>query len=173
MSDYYQAQLIARQIMEDTGMTLDQVLKLDMNDYARLSGRPTPVAAALSAVNVQEHQEPPAALPDEAFTQQAVPEPPGRTLEELALTNDDAWLAWRANRVSGGEGKGLLDSVGGSQSAEFRSAGRKHAGRTGWSTSNVTEPPRIEGRYLRHDDQLDHRSAAERLSNAANLWQGR
>lgn len=173
MTDFWGAQLRAREIEELTGLSLAEQASMPLDEWSRLTHGKTPAQAALAAINAQEHQEPPAALPDTAFTQQAVPEPEGRTLEELALTDDDAWLAWRANRVSGGEGKGLLDSVGGSQSAEFRSAGRKHAGRTGWSTSNVTEPPRIEGRYVRHDNQLDHRSAQARLSNQANMWQGR
>jgi len=56
MIDFYSAQLIARKIMDHTGMTPDEVLKLDTSEYARLSGRSTPVQAALRAIDAQVTQ---------------------------------------------------------------------------------------------------------------------
>lgn len=170
MTDYYQAQLIARQIMDDTGMTLDQVLKLDMGEYARLSGRPTPAQAALAALNEQEHQEPPAPLPGTAFTQQAVPEPQGVPLEELALTDDQAFLAWRQQRQSGGEGVGIFSGVG-SRSEEYRAAAARHAGRTGYGREVHPEP--LTGRQVRQGDAIDQRSARDRFYTLGNSFGGR
>jgi hypothetical protein len=85
----------------------------------------------------------------------------------IDVNSPEFFHAWRSQRVSGGEGKGIFDSVG-SRSEEYRSAARRQAGRTGWVNSNVIEPPRIEGRYLRHDDRLDRRSTAERFSTPGN-----
>jgi hypothetical protein len=170
MTDFYSAQLIARKIMDDTGMTLDEVLKLDMDAYARLSGRPTPTRAALATLNAQAPQttpEPPAALPDTAFTQQAVPAPQGRTLEELALTDDNAWLAWRQNRARGGENIGIFGNAGSWADAARAKAGRSAMG----GTRNTIEAPRIEGRYLDHDAQRDMRSAGARFSTPGNSFQ--
>jgi hypothetical protein len=165
MTDFWGAQLRAREIEEQTGLSLADQAKMPLDEWGRLAYGKTPAQAALAAVNA-EHEEPQPVEP--VFTETATsPEPVG-----IDPDSPEFFHAWRKNRVSGGEGKGIFDSIN-SQSEEFRSAGRKHAGRTAWSTSNVVEPPRIEGRYLRHDDQLDHRSARERLSNAANLWQGR
>jgi hypothetical protein len=105
--------------------------------------------------------------PEPVFTETVTsPEPQG-----LDPDSPEFFHAWRANRVSGGEGKGIFDSVG-SQSAEYRSAARAQAGRTGWANSNVVESPKLTNRFVNHEAQRDTRSARDRLSNAANLWQG-
>ena len=171
--DFYEAQLQARKITEQTGLTMAEIASLPLPELARLSGRPTPAEAAIAAFKAQRAQ----VQPQASAASQSAPQPPesapqGRPLEELALTDDAAFRQWRAQRASGGENKGIFDSVG-SQSGEYRAAARRQSGRTGWVNSNVVEPPRIEGRYLRHDDRIDQRSAAERFSNQATMWQGR
>jgi hypothetical protein len=164
MLDAYLRGQTLREAFHD--LTPQQINDMSLSEFAARTGRPTPVQAALQALSNQEAQTPPQA-PEPVFTETVTsPEPQG-----FDPDSPEFFHAWRANRVSGGEGKGIFDSVG-SQSAEYRSAARAQAGRTGWANSNVVEPPRIEGRYLRHDDRIDHRSATERLSNAANLWQG-
>ncbi len=174
MSDFYAAQLRAQQVMHETGLSLQQLAEMPLGEWSRLMHGQTPAQAAIAAYNreqdAREHAQPQApAVPPSAQADA----PQGRTLEELALNDHDAFLQWRQNRASGGgENKGIFDSVS-SQSAEYRSAARRQAGRTGWANSNVVEPPRIEGRYVRQDDMIDHRPSHQRLSNAANLWQGR
>jgi hypothetical protein len=160
-NDFWGAQLRAREIEEETGLSLAEQASMPLDEWARLTHGMTPAQAALSAVNAQ-HEEPPAA-PDSAFTQ-TVEEPQG-----IDPDSDDFFLAWRKNRVSGGEGKGIFDSVG-SQSPEYRAAAARHAGRTGYGQEVHAVVPRA---FVRHDDQLDQRPAHVRLSNAANLWQGR
>lgn len=169
LSEFERARLDAHEAANraaELGLTAQDIRDMPFDAYNRLfhPGRPTPAQAALQALDAQAV---PAALPDSAFTQQAVPEPPGRTLEEVALT-DDAFLQWRSQRQSGGEGRGIFDSVS-SQSAEYRAAAARHAGRHGWVSSNVVEPPRLVGRQERQGDMIDHRT--QRLSNQANMWQ--
>ena len=153
-------------------LTPQQINDMDLTTYARLTGRLAPaeaVHAARRAAEQQEQAAPTPQLPDSAFTEHI--EPQGQTLEELALTDDAAFLAWRQNRARGGEGVGIFSGMG-SQSAEYRDAAARQAGRTGYSVSNVQEAPQLTGRYVRQE-QPDPRSAQARLSNQANLWQGR
>ncbi|MGH3247887.1 MAG: hypothetical protein ACRDOI_17030 [Trebonia sp.] len=145
MTDY-QAQLTARKIMEDTGLSARELAEMDMDAYARATGRPAPAQAALQALGAQKA---PAALPDAAFTQQAVPEPQGQTLEELALTDDDAWLQWRQQR--GQEyGNGILGAHG-----LWADAAKAKAGRSAMAGNrNTVEAPRIGRAFINHDDRL-------------------
>ena len=54
MNDFYAASLLAaRKISEETGLTDAEILQLDMEEYARLTGRQTPVQAAIQALDVQ------------------------------------------------------------------------------------------------------------------------
>jgi len=100
MNDFWAAQLTARQIQEDAGMTMDEVLKLDMAEYARLSHRPTPTQAALAAIDAQHergHQSAPAA-PESA------PEPPesGPQGIDIASMDMDTYAAMRGQLMSQG-----------------------------------------------------------------------
>jgi hypothetical protein len=98
MIDFYSAQLIARKIMDHTGMTPDEVLKLDTSEYARLSGRSTPVQAALRAIDAQVTQ--PLNPGPEAVA------PPLRAddmPQGIDVNSDEYFLHWRAQRTRGGE----------------------------------------------------------------------
>jgi len=77
--------------------------------------------------------------------------------------NSDAYfLAWRSQRTRGGEGVGIF----GGSTAQSKTA----FGRSQYSRANVVEPPRLEGRYVRHDDQRDTRSAAQRFGTPGNAF---
>jgi hypothetical protein len=157
-------EMTAYRIMAETGLSAWELAEMDMDAYARATGRPTPTQAALAAINAQ-HDEPQPVGP--VFIETVTsPEPRG-----IDPDSDEAFLAWRASRTSGGEGIGIFSGMG-SQAQEYRSAAARQAGRTGWSTSNTVESPKLTNRYVNHDAQRDTRTAAERLSNAANLWQG-
>jgi hypothetical protein len=162
--------MLAYQRLADTGLSARELLEMDMDAYARATGRLTPTQAALQALGNQEvppsSQTAPQA-PDSVFTETvAGPEPQG-----LDPDSAEYFRAWRAQRARGGEGIGIFSGMG-SQSQEYRTAAARQAGRTGWSTSNTVESPKLTNRYVNHDAQRDTRTAAERLSNAANLWQG-
>jgi hypothetical protein len=58
-SAYLEAQLTARRIMDETGLTLAEVAALDLDEFARLTGRPTPAQAALAAYRQQDAVQPP------------------------------------------------------------------------------------------------------------------
>jgi hypothetical protein len=131
----------ARQIQEDTGLSPQQISKLSMAEYARLSGRQTPAEAAVAALDARY----------EASARQVPQEPPApsETVPQRSQGITDAeFLAWRQSRVSGGENTGIFGSSAVSRSPEFAAGVRRHAGRGALSSANVQEPPRLEGRYL-------------------------
>ena len=161
----------------ELGLTAQDIAAMPAAEFNRMFGynRPTPAQAARAALEAQyaaqsatETPAEPTAAPTPAPASPAAPDP----FEGLDPGSAEYFLAWRAQRPSGGEGRGIFDSVS-SRSAEYQAAARKQAGRTGWANSNVVEPPRIGRAFINHDDRLDHRSAADRLSNQANMWQGR
>ena len=195
MNDFWAAQLTARQIQEDAGMTMDEVLKLDMAEYARLSHRPTPTQAALAAIDAQHergHQSAPAA-PESA------PEPPesGPQGIDIASMDMDTYAAMRGQLMSQGRpdaspgitlaemtneqyaavrgqlgmgkssyGRGALD---GGSTAEWIAAAQRQPGRSAMQGKNV-ETPSLTGRYVRQDEHRDTRSLSERFGTPGNAY---
>jgi hypothetical protein len=147
-----------REAVED--LTPAQINKLSVNDYARLTGRPTPAEAALKAI----YGEPAPVPPGEPEGNPPPPEEP----PDIDVNSPEYFHAWRSQRASNGEGKGIFDSVA-SQSEAYRSAARNQAGRTGWATSNVAEPPRLTGRQERQEVP-PARTVAERFGNPSNQF---
>jgi hypothetical protein len=87
------------------------------------------------------------------------------SLEQYAALRQQAGIG------QGNYGRGALD---GGSTQDWIAAAQKQAGRHGWQNANTVESPRLEGRtVLKQDQQLDTRSAAQRFSNQANMWQGR
>jgi hypothetical protein len=154
------AQMLAYQRLAETGLSARELLEMDMSEYARATGRATPVQAALRALDAQ-HEEPQPVEP--VFSETVTsPEPQG-----LDPDSPDYFLAWRQNRASGGEGVGIFSGMG-SQSAEYRSSARKHAGRTALGNANVVEAPKLTGRQERQGDMIDPRTRAERFGTPGN-----
>jgi hypothetical protein len=170
MDAYYSAQLRARQIMDETGMSLDDVLKLDMSEYARLTNRQTPTQAALAALADLDAQAP----RQEAPTQPpAAPEiaPQGVSVQDMSF---EQYAALRGQLGMTGREYGVGIMNGAAGTGAWAAAAKAKAGRHGWENANSVEAPRLEGRtVLKQDQQLDTRSAAQRFSNQANMWQGR
>lgn len=151
-----------QKLMEETGLSADQILRMDMQEYARLTGRQSPARAATQTLDAeyeapapQGQEQPPA----------GVQEPP----QGIDPNSAEYFLAWRQNRARGGEGRGIFDSVG-SRSDEYTAAVRAQSGRTMYGQSNVVEPPRLEGRFVNHDEQRDNRTAAQRFSTPGNAF---
>lgn len=146
---------VARQIQEDTGLSAADILKLDMDKYAKLSQRPTPAQAALEALGYAD--ESPAPAPQQAPAGE--PEPVQEQPQSLDPDSPEYFHAWRANRARGGEGKGIFDSVG-SRSDAYTAAVRQQAGRTAYSQGNVTEAPKLDmsGRWARADLPIQGRA---------------
>jgi hypothetical protein len=151
-----------QKMLEDTGLTPAEILALPADEYARLSNRATPVESAVAALGYADEPAAPSAP-------QSVPQPPADAGQGIDPNSAEYFLAWRDNRVSGGEGRGIFDSVG-SRSDAYTSAVRRHAGRGALSSANVVEPPRVDGRYVRQDDMRDTRPAAERFSTPGNAF---
>jgi hypothetical protein len=150
-------------------MSADEIERLSFEQYAKITGRATPAEAALQALS-----EPPdipitVSGPPAGPTAPQAPEdrPQGADISQLSMSE---YAAYREQLGVGGHeyGNGILGAHG-----SWADAARAKAGRSAMAGNrNTIEPPRIE-RYVRQDDRVDHRSAADRLSNAANMWRGR
>lgn len=139
-----------------TGLTPAELLALPLDEYARVTGRATPVQAALRALGAQQPPHAPQPAPE-------APQPAG-----VEVNSDEFFHLWRAQRSSGGEGRGIFDSVG-SQSQEYRDAAAKHAGRTAMAGREVhAAVPRV----FVPEPERDQRSAAQRFSTPGNSYQG-
>ena len=176
MSDFWTAQLTARRIEDETGLTPAEQVALPLGEWSRLAYGRTPAQGALQALNSQD--EPPQRAPGQdpagvmaAQHPQHATEDPGvdfrqMSLAEYALVRDQMGVG-RSQK----EGKGIFDSgSASSQSREYADAARVQAGRTALSSANVVEPPRLEARYVRQDDLRDPRTAAQRFNTVSNSF---
>jgi hypothetical protein len=159
---FERAQLAALKAQEETGLTLAELAALPLDEWARLTCGQTPAEAAIAAFNAEQNPAPQQQAPAPAQTQAA--EPMG-----VDPNSQEYFRAWRAERKSGGEGKGIFDSVD-SQSPEYVAAAHAEIGRTGYSQSNVQEAPRLTNRYLNHDEHRDTRSLQARFSTPGNAF---
>ncbi|MGH3401878.1 MAG: hypothetical protein ACRDRJ_05050 [Streptosporangiaceae bacterium] len=162
--DISPAELEAQKRLSETGLSAAELLALPMSAYGKLTGRQLHLQPEPDDVPANPR---PAAPPIVAEPVQT----PGIDFAGMSL---DEYAAMRRELGVGQshkEGRGIFDSVS-SQSAEYRNAARVQAGRTGWSVSNVVESPRINRVFLDQDEHRDTRTAAERLSNPSNMWQG-
>jgi hypothetical protein len=142
-------------------LTPQQINDMSLSEFAARTGMPTPVQAALQAV---DHQEP-AAAPQSA---PQVPEPRPQAIDVNSLSMEQ-YAALRGQLgVEGSEyGGGIFGAHG-----SWADAARAKAGRSAMAGNrNTIEAPRIEGRYLDHDAQRDMRSAGARFSTPGNSFQ--
>jgi hypothetical protein len=168
MDAFYSAQLRARQIMDETGMSEADILALDMDSYARLTNRQTPTQTALAALDAQYEQAAPT-RPTEPVAPQS--EPQGVTVQDMSL---EQYAALRGQLGMTGREYGVGITNGAAGTGAWAAAAKAKAGRHGWQGQNVTEAPRLENRtILKQDDLRDTRPASARFSNQANFWNGR
>lgn len=159
--DYLAALRIA-----ETGLSAAELASLPMDEFLRVTGRPTMGEIAAQALGYAP--EPHGTPRQEHAPVQPTPEPEPKGIDP---NGEEYFHAWRANRTRGGEGQGIFHSVS-SQSDQYSAAARRHAGRTAMGgSSNVVEPPRLTGRYLNHDAQRDTRTAAQRFGTPGNSFQ--
>jgi hypothetical protein len=175
MTDFYASTMLAvRKVQEDTGLTMDEILALPADEYARLTGRETPsqVAARVAAELYPQPAQPQVPVTKSHSAESALlpgPESPGVDAASLDM---QAYSAFRhqIGLDKAGQDQGIFGSTG-SQSETYRSAAHAHSGRTALSNTNVTEAPKLTGRYVRQDDHRDTRSAAERFGTPGNSFQ--
>jgi hypothetical protein len=137
--------LTAQQIMEQTGLSAAELAALPMDEYARLSGRPTVAQST----------------------------PPAPQTPDFVNMSMDDYAAYRQQAgigVSQKERRGIFDSAP-SQSQAYTNAAHVQAARTAMSNVNVEQPRRVDGRYLNLDEQRDTRSKAQRFSTPGNSYQ--
>lgn len=163
LTDNQRAFLSSREHAPDfEDLSAAEINRMSFEDFARRTGRRTPAQAAIAALDAAYQASAPTA------PQQPL-EPVQEPQQSRQNVTEEQFLAWRAQRVSGGEGKGIFDSVG-SRSDAYTNAVHAQSGRTAMSNANVQEPPRLEGRFARQDDMRDTRSAAQRFSTPGNLY---
>ena len=175
MSDFWTAQLTARRIEDETGLTPAEQVALPLGEWSRLAYGRTPAQGALQALNSPDEplDGPPGQDPAGVMAAQHpehTAEDPGvdfrqMTLDEYALVREQLGVG----RSMSARGIFDSDSVS-SQSREYADAARVQAGRTALSSANVVEPPRLEARYVRQDDLRDPRTAAQRFSTPSNQF---
>lgn len=166
-------ELLAYQRLAQTGLSPRELAEMDMDAYARITGRAT---LGETAVKALEHDVPgtprQAPQPTESMpAQEPASEPTGVDLSNLSM---DEYAALRGQLGIGQgqkEGKGIFSSVG-SQSPAYRQATAQQSGRTAYANANIESAPRLEGRtVLREDDHRDYRPASARFSTPGNSFQ--
>ena len=161
-------ELSVYKIMAETGLSAQELNQLPMDEWARLTGRPTIGQLAAQAGDFEPPGIPrqPAPQPQETT---GTPEPPGIDVSSL----DMAEYAQLRQQLGMGqrrkEGVGLLNQTG---TQTWVEAARSQPGRSGFQGSNVVESPRIPRPVVRPDVPLDARSVAERFSFPGSAWQG-
>ena len=161
-------------LLAETGLSVRELLDMDMSEFARLTGRETPsqVAARVAAELYPQPAQPQVPVTESYSAESALlpgPESPG---VDAAPIDMKAYSAFRhqIGLDKAGQDQGIFGSTG-SQSETYRSAAHAHSGRTALSNINVTEAPKLTGRYVRQDDHRDTRSAAERFGTPGNSFQ--
>lgn len=165
MDDFWAAQLTARRIEEETGLSLADQAAMPLDEWARLAYGKTPAQAALEALQAQ--QQPPA---QDATQTVPAEQPQAPQTPDFASMSLDQYAQYRqAAGIGQGrkENKGIFSAPG---RQEYADAVRAHSGRTSLANSNVVEPPRLTGRHVRQGDRRDTRSAAERFSVPGNSF---
>jgi hypothetical protein len=157
VTDVPSIELTVYRIMAETGLSAAELLALPPDEYARVTGRETPGQVAIRAAG---HELAPPARDQAPAADPApgppVPEPQGIDVSHLTLEQYARLRGQLGIGVSHKEGRGIFDSAG-SRSTEYIAGARSHSGRTALSSANVTEAPRLTGRYVRQDDHRDTR----------------
>lgn len=167
--NFYEAQLQAQRLAEQTGLSLREIAELDINEFARLTRGQTPAQAAIAAFETRyeahhptqatQHQDAPQSPP-----QPPAPEPQGMTLDEM---NMEQYAALRAQL---GLDKARHDQGIFGSGRATADAARFQAGRTAMSNAFVEQAPRIERAFVQVD-RRDTRSKADRFGTQGNFWQ--
>lgn len=168
MNEFYaRTMLNTQRLEEETGLTPAQILALPMDEYARLTGRPTGSQLAGQAAD----PVPPGTPRQEPAPAQTVPQAPApgpQAIDVQGMTMAEYSAVRGQFGVQGREyGRGILD---GGSTADWIAAAQAKGGRHGWQGQNVVESPRIDRPEVRPDVQPDTRSATQRLSNPGTVW---
>jgi hypothetical protein len=153
VNDFYAASLLAaRKISEETGLMDAEILQLDMKEYTRLTGRQTPVQAAIQALDA------PYTVPRQPASREAAPDatPQGVDVSQLSMSE---YAAVRGRLGVGGReyGRGVLD---GGSTADWIAAARLKAGRAAMQAGNVQEAAQPDsGKYLTGNEPVTGRAS--------------
>ena len=168
LSENQRAFLLAREHTADfEDLSAVEINRMSFEDFARRTGRQTPAEAALEALDAQHEapasegqEQPPAPVREPQSAPQGL---------DLASMTMEQYAALRGQLGVGGReyGRGALD---GGSTADWVQAAQRKAGRSAWQGGNLTEPPRLEGRFVCQNDMRDTRSAAQRFSTPGNAF---
>jgi hypothetical protein len=141
-----------QKLMEDTGLSADEILRMDADEYARLTGRPTPAQAAITALGYDE--------PVPGTPRQQAPQPLQEPQQiDLANLTMEQYGALRGQLgVRGREyGRGALD---GGSTADWIAAAQRKAGRAAMQAGNVQEAAQPDSsKYLTRNEPVTGRAS--------------
>jgi hypothetical protein len=150
-----EVEISALRVMAETGLTAAELARLPMDEYARLTNRPTPTQAALAALDAQYERQEAQQAPRSPQAPQSAPEAPQEQPPGIDLASMDmrAYAAFRQQYGIGTSpgNRGILDG-GNSRSQAYTDAVRAQSGRTAMSTQNVRPSARLEGRTVLKPD---------------------
>ena len=146
-----------QKVMETTGLSADDILKMDMSEYGRLTGRQSPAQAATQALDAEYDTSAP----------QGQEQPPGPVQEpqrqpqglDIGSMDMQTYAQLRAQLGVGGReyGVGVMNS--GAGSADWVAAARTKVGRTKYGQQNTQDAARIDaGKYLRANEPVTGRT---------------
>lgn len=163
MTDFWQVQLRAREVSEQTGLSMREIAELPADEYGRLLYGKTPAQAAHEAL--REANQPPAAAPQTVSATPSVaevPEPDGIDISNMTIEQYAA-LRQQIGLDRAGRDEGIFGSVS-SKSQEFTDAVARHAGGTAYGRETHAS---IEMRFPVDQDRTDRRSLSERFGSTS------
>jgi hypothetical protein len=151
-------ELRAYRIMAETGLSARELAEMDMDSYARLTGRQTPAQAAIAALDAQSGQaQPQAPQQPPAPLQEPQEQPQGIDLASMSMEQYGGLRGQLG--VTGREyGTGIMNSAGGTDA--WVEAAQRKAGRHGWQAGNVEGPAQPDsGKYLQRNEPVTGRAS--------------
>ena len=146
-----------QKVMETTGLSADDILKMDMSEYGRLTGRQSPAETATQALDAeytpsvpQVPQQPHAPVQEARQSAQGL---------DIGSMDMQTYAQLRAQLGVGGReyGVGVMNS--GAGTADWVAAARTKVGRTKYGQQNTQDAARIDaGKYLRANEPVTGRA---------------
>lgn len=169
MQDAFVASQQLREAVEDlSAQDLNRMSMADYREIRRRAGLPDIDPFTRAYAGYETQLQAPVVTEGEAAGYPPQPEPVQQP-QGLDPDSEEFFHAWRQNRQSGGEGVGILSQPGRQAWIE---AARRQPARSAMQGANVEAGPDMSRRQLPDTPNLDRRSARDRFSNQANLWQG-
>ena len=157
-----------QKLMEETGLSADQILRMDMSEYGRLTARQSPAQAAIQALDA-EYGAPSPQVPQQPHAPGQEPQQPPQGIDLADMTMEQYAQIRAQLGVQGGEyGRGALD---GGSTADWVQRRPAQGGQVGMAGRQRREPrgSRPLRQPRRAARQPDSGAAVQHPGNAFNL----